>query len=350
MATPEEIKNGVTIHKPEKCHNSYVLYNSRNLEQAELIDLEGNLIHRWSYPQGFSWHYAEILPNGHLAAIIKETEGQDPGMQIELDWDGNLVRKWDVMAHHDFAYLDNGNVIILCREYVDRPDIYVPQPDDPAPTTKSDCYLEFDPDGNIVWTWHADKAAMQLLDFVHIQFPVDHRDWAHTNTIEVLPDNPTGRKDPRFAAGNIIFSMRSVSTIGVIDKETTDVVWAFGPGTIEKQHMPTMLENGNLLIYDNGCETGRTRVIELNPLTEKIEWEYVGDPPESFFSFARGSNQRLSNGNTHIADSDNGRLFEVTRDGEIVWEFKNPDLTDSGKRQPLYRSMRYTPEFIAKFI
>ncbi len=344
MATQQEIAQGITIHKPDKCDPSYVLYNSRMLEVANLIDLEGNLIHSWSYPQGYTWHYAEILANGHLGAIIKEEEGRVPGMLIELDWEGNLVRQLDVMAHHDFEWLDNGNVIVLCREYVDNRAVYAPR------DVKSDCYLEIAPDDEVVWEWHADQHALSLCDFVHVEYPRPDRDWAHTNTIEVLPDNPSARKDPRFRKGNVIFSMRHVDTIGVIDKESGQVVWAWGPGVIQKQHMPTMLDNGHLLVYDNGSEIGRTRVVELDPLREAIVWQYVADPPESFFSFARGSNQRLPNGNTHIADSDNGRLFEVTPEGEIVWGFVNPDKTPRGRPQPLYRSMRYSPEFVGQFL
>ena len=76
----------------------------------------------------------------------------------------------------------------------------------------------------------------------------------------------------------------------------------------------------------------------------------MADPPESFFSPTRGSNQRLPNGNTFIADSDNGRLFEVTTEGEIVWEFLNPDVTKAGKRMPLYRSMRHSTEFVKRLL
>ena len=349
MATPQEIQAGITLYKPEKCDPGYILYNSRNLEVANLIDREGNLIHSWTHPQGFSWHYAELLPNGHLAAIVKETEGVDPGMVVELDGQSNLLRRFDVPAHHDFDFRENGNVVILCREYVDNRDVYVPQEGDPAPNTKSDYYLEIALDGSVVWEWHADEHALELAKLVDVAFPRTVRDWAHTNTVEILRDNPVGRVDPRFKPGNVIFSMRHVDTIGVIDKESGKIVWAWGPGTIEKQHQPTMLENGHLLIYDNGSETGRTRVIELDPLTETIVWEYVADPPESFFSSARGSNQRLPNGNTLIADSDNGRLFEVTYDGEIVWEFLNPDQTE-GRRQPLYRTLRYDPAFTQQYM
>jgi hypothetical protein len=351
MVTPaseQQIKQSITVHKPEKCDPSYVLYNSRNMEVATLIDLEGNLIHRWSYPQGFTWHYAELLPDGRLAAIIIELEGVDPGMLIELDWESNLLRKLDVPAHHDFDYLENGNVVALCREYVDNVQVYVPKATDPAPTTKSDRYIEIAPDGTVAWEWHADEHALELQNFVQVEFPRPDRDWAHTNTVEVLRDNPVAKADPRFKAGNVIFSMRHVDTIGVIDRASGKVVWAWGPGVIQKQHMPTMLDNGHLLVFDNGSETGRSRVVELDPLAEEIVWQYVADPPESFFSFARGSNQRLDNGNTFIADADNGRLFEVTPEGEIVWEFTNPDQTN-GRPQPLYRSMRYAREFVAQF-
>jgi hypothetical protein len=42
-----------------------------------------------------------------------------------------------------------------------------------------------------------------------------------------------------------------------------------------------------------------------------------------FFSFSWGSVQRLPNGNTFSLDSNQGRLFEITHDGEIVWEYVN---------------------------
>lgn len=36
-----------------------------------------------------------------------------------------------------------------------------------------------------------------------------------------------------------------------------------------------------------------------------------------------GKQQPLENGNILIAEADGGRAFEVTRDGEVVWEFIN---------------------------
>jgi hypothetical protein len=68
-------------------------------------------------------------------------------------------------------------------------------------------------------------------------------------------------------------------------------------------------------------------------------WQYEAEPREAFFSAWRGSAQRLANGNTLIAESETGRAFEVTRAGEIVWEFWNPEIAD-GKRKRVYRFRR----------
>ena len=106
-----------------------------------------------------------------------------------------------------------------------------------------------------------------------------------------------------------------------------------------------MVENGNILIFDNGVERKYSRVIEIDPVTETIEWEYVADPPKSFYTFEKGSAQRLPNGNTLICDGDNGRAFEVTRRGEIVWEWLNPEFLQ-GRRLQVYRMMRLPPAMV----
>jgi len=333
----------MTILKRDACDRGYTLYSSRQTEVAHLIDLDGREVHQWSYPQGETWHYAEMLPNGHLVVIIKEWEGEFPGMILELDWHSDLVWKADVAAHHDFDRLANGNTLVVCREYVVNEAL---RPGD----VKSDAILELAPEGKTVWEWHADQHVGEIADLVPVTFPLADRDWGHTNTVESLPDGPTAEQDSRFRAGNVLFSCRNIDTIGVIDKDTAKVAWAWGPGVLDKQHMPTMLPNGHILVYDNGWELKRTRILELDPLTEKIVWQYQDDPPTRFYSRTRGSSQRLSNGNTFIADSNSGRLFEVTPDGEIVWEFLNPDLGKNGARMPLYRSVRYPRDLVDRLL
>lgn len=54
-----------------------------------------------------------------------------------------------------------------------------------------------------------------------------------------------------------------------------------------------------------------------------------------------GGAQRLENGNTLITESDNGRAFEVTRAGEIVWDYYNTDVSKDGtSRNKIWRIHR----------
>ena len=336
-------ESGVRILNRDKCDDGYTLYSGRMTEVAHLIDREGNDVHSWAYPQGEMWHYAEMLPNGHLVVIIKELEDEYPGMIMELDWDGSLKWKADVAAHHDFCRLANGNTLVVCRDYVEneavRPGVI-----------KSDRIIELTPDNETVWDWRGDRGVMEMAELVALEFPLAERDALHTNTVESLPDGPAARRDARFKAGNVMFSCRHINTIGVIDKETRKVVWAWGPGIVSKQHMPTMLDSGHILIYDNGNDAKRSRIVELDPVTEEIVWQYVADPPSAFFSSSRGASERLPNGNTFITDSNSARLFEVTPDGETVWEFLGPDVTAAGRRMPLYRALRYPRELVERLL
>ena len=109
--------------------------------------------------------------------------------------------------------------------------------------------------------------------------------------------------------------------------------------------MPTLLANGNILIFDNGYARGFSRVIELDPTSLEVVWSYQGEPPSEFFSDRRGSAQRLPNGNTLICESERGHVFEVTPDGTRVWEFWNPEIVD-GKRKRIYRFMRLAPDVV----
>jgi hypothetical protein len=77
---------------------------------------------------------------------------------------------------------------------------------------------------------------------------------------------------------------------------------------------------------------GFSRVLELDPLSLDIIWEYTAREAgfrmpmyeHRFYSSLVSSAQRLPNGNTLITEGVDGRIFEITRDNEIVWEYVNP--------------------------
>ena len=82
-----------------------------------------------------------------------------------------------------------------------------------------------------------------------------------------------------------------------------------------------------MLIFDNKEGVRRSQVMEFEPLTQEIIWEYSLPVQNEFYSETCGSVQRLPNGNTLITESDGGRAFEITEEKEIVWEFVNPNRT-----------------------
>jgi outer membrane protein assembly factor BamB len=169
-------------------------------------------------------------------------------------------------------------------------------------------------------------------------------DLFHTNTVEIV------EKDTKIAdKGNILICLRNLDLIAIVDPLEERVVWSWGQGLLDRPHQPTILENGNILIFDNGMGRDHSRVIEYDPDQGKIVWEYLADPPEDFHSRTRGANQRLPNGNTLITESSKGRVFEVTGDGEIVWEFFNPHFGKRKKevrRKTIYRMVRLEPASI----
>ena len=117
--------------------------------------------------------------------------------------------------------------------------------------------------------------------------------------------------------------------------------WRYNAAGVRIHHDIAPLPNGNVLVFDNGIGREWSRVIELDPIEEEIVWEYRASPPEDFYSRSKGSAQRLPNGNTLIADSDNGRAFEVTLEGDVVWEYVNPHQVAEGGRAAIVRAIRY---------
>ncbi|RKZ37147.1 MAG: hypothetical protein DRQ41_13615, partial [Gammaproteobacteria bacterium] len=171
----------------------------------------------------------------------------------------------------------------------------------------------------------------------------------HTNSVEVL-DEQLADRFTFLEKGQVLVSMRNIDIIAAVDIDKERVVWAIR-GPWHRQHDPDFLPNGNMLIFDNRGyynKGGLSRVIEFNPTTMEIIWQYTGNEKDIFYSWAKSSQQRLSNGNTLITESNAGRIFEVTRDKEVVWEFmspfRNPD--DNEFVAPIFWAQRFRLDFL----
>ena len=115
----------------------------------------------------------------------------------------------------------------------------------------------------------------------------------------------------------------------MIERASGNIIWQIGGPPLAQQHDPRPLPNGNILIFDNGTHRRDhpatfSRVIEVDPRTSEIVWRYTDQSIFEFFSPYISGAQRLANGNTLICEGCHGRLFEVTHDGEVVWEYVSP--------------------------
>jgi hypothetical protein len=337
---------GVVRHDRERAWDGLNLFKSPGSVETFLMDMDGRVVHTWRAPGGSdaTWKMAELRPGGQVIAMVNLR-------RLELvDWDSTLIWSVDVPAHHDLDVDADGRILVLTdalREVPIRGETI---------TLRDNGIAVFSPDGERLGeTWLSGLFADQITEAAvkravdHLAETPDHdhrRDLAldvfHANTLEVLPRDVPGLG----RAGQVLVSIRNLDLIAVVDLDGPRVVWSWGPGELEAQHQPTLLENDNLLVFDNGGDRLWSRVIELDPRRGEIVWEYRDDPPEEFYSRTRGGAERLPNGNVLVTESNLGRVFEVTRDGDTVWEFLNP-LVEDGMRGTIYRLHRVTREMRA---
>jgi hypothetical protein len=87
--------------------------------------------------------------------------------------------------------------------------------------------------------------------------------------------------------------------------------------------------------------------VEIAPDSGQIVWQYQADMLSDFYSPVCSGNERLPNGNTVICESWHGRIFEVTYDGDLVWEYNSPFVGSivGMTTTMMWRAHRYLPEY-----
>ncbi len=364
-------------------YTSYVLFSGAD-GVSRLIDLNGVVRHEWPFAGVPARIIDPGLNGGRLGDIgvqLSSVEGSPGGIYGnrtvgQLSWTGNIVWEWGTEApggaarqNHDWELLPNGNRLIL---------VTIPRVVDslgPDPVGDQGIY-EVTPDGDIVWTWRAGEhldgfgfsaAGWEYLRGCVARKPGDVWGYLEMNSIKSLGPNRWHQADPGtvFQPDNILFSSRKANVVGLIEKTTGEILWRLGPyfdaepgaeherisahslprslDQISGQHNPHLIAEGlpgagNILVFDNQGGAGYppaplgiyagSRVLEINPQTKQIVWQYTaedsGRPPWTFHSSFVSNAQRLPNGNTLITEGMRGRLFQVTPAGEIVWEYLSP--------------------------
>ena len=355
--TEEDERAGVIVHDRERSCPGYSLYGIQQTSRADLIDEEGRVVRSWSYSPSWIWTACELLPNGDLLAIGAEPAGwggrqytDEDRYIVRFNWDGQPLWKRKITAHHDVELTPRGQLLTLTLQRVRRPKI------DPDIDIRDDFLTLLDQDGQVLSSVCLFEAFARKFGSFKLQriapetFGDDQWiDLFHTNSVEWMHwPHLAGRHAIYDDPANVLICSRHQDVIAVVNYDRRELVWAWGRGELSGAHDAQVLENGNILIFDNGIDPQRqwSRVIEVDPVREGIVWEYKAPNPADFFSLTKGSCQRLPNGNTLIACSDQGRAFEVTAGGDVVWEFLCPYRTPEGKRATMIRMRRFDRSYI----
>jgi hypothetical protein len=350
-------RTGLVALDPDRAYPGFTLYTPMFGDgTVYLVDLHGQVAHTWRlpHPPGL---YGYLLDNGHLLYGGKIHDGRSRfeawerfkgGAVLEVDWHGTVL--WEVRHpdhHHDARKLANGNLILLCLRPIPAALHSRIQGGLPASEVDGAIYadylVEMTTRGEIVWEW---RSWEHLDPTTEIITPQDRREeWTHGNTVAEMPD------------GNLVVSFRNISTVVIVERATGRILWKLGAPPLAQQHDPRPLGNGHLTIFDNGAHrrdhpAPYSRVIEVDPRTSTIVWEYRDQSLFDFWSPYISGAQRLENGNTLICEGCDGRLFEVTPDGLLVWEYVNPHffMTEGrpGLNNWVFRAFRHSPAEIER--
>jgi hypothetical protein len=363
-----------------------ILFAPMNSWTTYLIDSNGLVRHTWPSTY-FPGESAYLLEDGSLLRTMKLSfvYGGDGGGIQKIDWDGSVIWEYryytsDYLSHHDICPLPNGNVLLIAWE-IKTIEEAIAAGRDPNKLTGNKLMpvhiIEVKPtgptSGDIVWEWHAWDHLIQDFDpskanygvvadhpeLIDINYGFTTADWLHTNSIDY---------NKKF--DQILLSVRNFNQIWIIDHSTTteeaaghiggnsgkggDLLYRWGnPQTYDAgndndqkyflQHDASWIKpgcpgEGDILVFNNGIDRpggSYTSVDEIVPPVDDegnyyLEPGMAFGPSEpiwtydcSFFSLLYGGAIRLPNGNTLICNGPEGRFFEVTPEGNTIWEYIN---------------------------
>jgi hypothetical protein len=388
MAAPSVYPTGVTRYDPERAWNGYVLFSGQDKKThlIDMNGNEVRQWPHEGFPPVLVDPALAGGKRGNILLQLANAPGAQAGNGLgnksigELDWSGKVLWQWgaagDAYAsdavqtaaapggaarqHHDWRRLANGNTLVLAN-------LVHPVQGFASPQVLDDVIYEVTPSGSIVWQWVASEhlselgfspEPLKLVLAAKPRYGAAAVDWLHINNMTPLGANKWhAQGDARFHPDNIIFSSRESNVLGIIERKSGKVVWTLGPDytPIAGASVPRPVDQilgphdahiiaeglpgaGNLLVFDNQGEAGyprvspgifpHSRVLEIDPVSKRVVWQYTAANSAqalwSFYSAFISSARRLPNGNTLVDEGMNGRFFQVTPAGEIVWEYVSP--------------------------
>jgi hypothetical protein len=312
---------GVTIHVPARAQPGANLIVSSHETTVLLTDMEGEVLHQWpldfeALPKPPGWkrfspragkaiRRARLMEDGDLMVILERA------VLWKVDKHARTIWADFGLYHHDLDVARDGTIYTLDSDVGVIPRIHAQR------QSFEDFVTVLSPDGDVLRRFSLFEAFERSRYAPLLQRLPERVDVFHTNTLELLEGESI------FGRDKLLTSIWGLDAIAVVDIETGVVDWALS-GQWHRQHQPVLLEDGQLLLFDNMGGGDYSKVIQFDPFSQQVSWSFVGDEENDFYSALIGSCQRLENGNTLITESLSGRAFEVTPEGEVVWKWNSP--------------------------
>ncbi len=334
---------------------------------VKVVDMNGNDVHQWDIDWFKMWGDAKHLSAGR---VPKER----PGTQVHgafllengnlifnfdhlglvcLDFDGKIVWRLPYQTHHTVNRDDQGNLWVCGQK--DRVESDTRLPNWKPPFTE-DTILNISPDGKILKEWSVidllQKNGYEGLLYINsdIRPPVLSGDVLHLNDVEPFPAR---LEEGFFRKGDVVVSLRNTNTIFVFNQETEKITFV-STGRFIRQHDPDFVDGNTISLLDNhnvASETSRlkSRILFISAPSGTIETYYEGTPEHPFYTMIMGRHQWLTNGNLLITESTRGRLFEIDRDKNTIWQYKNIIDETKGNVAIIEGATRLPPSYAALF-
>ena len=359
MTTIERRNLGVTYYDEYQSAGGFTLFAPQTgYGRVVLINMHGDGEPEWNLPIR-PGRDAVILNHGNLgyngsheksAELYSAWDIWHGGHFMEVTPGGDIVWEYeDIFHHHDAQWLPNGHILYAAVAPIDVKDgkglfnSKVPLEMQQRPF--SDVVREVNRKGEVVWEWNAIEH-LSVEDYpIHECFNIDNaKERLHWPMINGVHQH-----------GKLVYlSLRTTSGIIAVNKETKNIEWELKYPFVAQQHDPSITPDETLICFDNGnirpSSIHHSRIVEYDIKTKELVWSYADEMPPAFFSPYMGSVQRLWNDNTMICESAFGRIFEVTPEGETVWEYVIPDFAEypdplnkfiTGKHNSCFKAHRY---------
>ncbi len=339
-------ESGVKVHSPDKIMPGITLLTSfwpktdgqfgitEVRAGIRLIDINGKTLHHWEVSPKEIWpesphqdheknslntngnyvHGTYLFPNGDVVFNVEYM-----GL-VRMNSAGEVLWKLPYRTHHSVFYDEEGSFWVPGLQWIEKGDQRIKLfPGLKVPFTEA-TILKVSPEGKILNKISLLEALYNSNNhhFIrHYRFQ-EYGDVLHLNDVEVL-SSQFAEHFPLFNQGDLVASLRHGSTLVVLG-QTGKIKW-ISTGVFTRQHDPDFEPDGWITVFDNRMNLGRTWIRKINPLTGEVKTLYPTKPDQDFYSQAGGKHQKLSNGNRLITEARAGRVFEITPEGETVWEW-----------------------------